>query len=206
MTEQSEARNTATEGALDESALGTPIVAFDRGLRKRILFGAFGAAMVAFGVCGTIFFHNRGLSRLVGVGVLVLFLAYFFIGRLRVYLCPGGVIVHRAEGRIRECCRWEEISAIDCVTAAAFLKVGSRSCSLVKRDGSSIDVNDLGLTQYDAFVDALRRLSALQGIPWTERAIKRTQRESRGMIFVFCMIGLGVFMLIVTVLALKIGL
>ena len=112
MIEQSEAPNTATrsDAGSDETALGTPIVAFDRGLRKRIIFGACGAAMVGVGVCGALFFHDRGLGRLVVVGVIVLFLAYFFIGRLRLYICPGGVIARFAKGRTQECCRWEEIS------------------------------------------------------------------------------------------------
>lgn len=205
MTGQSEAHDTATrsDAALDETALGDPIVSFDRGFRKQVIFVACGAALVALGVCGALFFHDRGLGQLVQVGVIVLFLAYFFMGRLRVYICPGGVIVVRqGKGRTRDCCRWEEISEIVYVTEG-LIKAGGRRCSLVKREGARIDVPDLGIAHFDAFVDTLRRLSAAQGIPWREEVVKRPRRESVFLIFISCLIGFAVFMLILTAVMLR---
>jgi len=204
MTEQSEAPNAATrsDAALDETAMGKPIVSFDRGLRKRVISVACGAALVAVGVCGALFFHNRGLGRLIQAGVIVLFVAYFFIGRLRVHICPGGVIVVRqGKGRTKDCCRWEEISEI-VYAREGFIKAGGRSCSLVKREGASIDITDLGIAHFDAFVDALRRLSAAQGIPWREEVVKRPRRETVFLIFISGLIGFAVFMLIVAAIML----
>jgi hypothetical protein len=198
MTEQPEAMDTAarSDTALDEIALGTPIVSFDRGLRKRIIVGACGAALIGVGICSALFFHDGRLGRLVVVGMIVLFLAYFFIGRLRLYICPGGVIARFGNGRA-QVCSWEEVSEIACETTDAFFKAGSRSCSLVKRDGSSINVTDLSLAQYDFFLDALRRMSAPFGIPWNEKIIKRPRSEVRFLIFVSCLIGFSVVILIV---------
>ena len=71
-----------------------------------------------------------------------------------------------------------------------------------KTRGASIDITDLGIAHFDAFVDALRRLSAAQGIPWREEVVKRPRRETVFLIFISGLIGFAVFMLIVAAIML----
>jgi hypothetical protein len=155
--------------APDGESLGTPIRVFRATSRDRVIIAVCGAAMLG---CGTFiaFFPPRGSffgPFLAGWGAVVLWLA-LLLGNQRLLICPGGVL--RIRGRKQECCRWDEISEI--VEARVQTRgTSSRRCSLVKRDGTRILVQDLNVGRFESFVDTLRQLSEPHRIPWKKEGV-----------------------------------
>jgi hypothetical protein len=86
-------------------------------------------------------------------------------------------------------------------------KTTYRRCSLVKRDGSRVDLLGINVGQFEAMVDTLRQLSEPQGIPWKEEVAKPDRVNEwigRGLRWViYGWIGLAVLLLIVAGVALR---
>jgi hypothetical protein len=157
----------------DRAALGTPIAVFQPSLRSRVVIAACGAGLLAFGTVFALFPSGHMFSKgfwpyvLASFGALILLVAVL-LWRQRLAICPGGVI--RVRGRRQECCRWDEIGEIvvGVHSAGRLIRVSSPHCSLLKRDGTCVDLLALEVGQFGDMVNTLRQSSAPHGISWKE--------------------------------------
>ena len=163
---------SATPGAaLDQAALGTPIAVFKPSIRSRVVIGGCGAVLFAAGLF--IAFYPGGQYCygvfLASTGTIIVFLS-FLLGTRRLLIGPGGVI--RIDGQKQDSCRWDELREIVVsVPAAGGVKVAYRRCSLVRRDGSRIDLLDLNVGKFETMVDTLRQMSLPHHIPWKDELV-----------------------------------
>jgi hypothetical protein len=161
---------TRPNTAPDQASLGTPLADFPPALHKRVVVAVCGAATLGCGLFIALYPPGSLCLGpiLAGWGGFILYLAYF-LGRQRILIYSGGVV--RLQGRVKTCCLWGEINEIveGCVRTRG---VSSRRCSLVKRDGSRIDLTDLSVGQFGAMMSTLRPLSEAHGIPWKEEGAK----------------------------------
>jgi hypothetical protein len=162
-----------SDAGLPSDGLGQPIAVFQASGRTRLVLAVCGAVMVGFAFVAFIIWGwpvGRYLPvKMASVGVVVLLLA-FALGRQQTVIYFGGV--GRFRGRLKEYCRWGQISEIVVsLPAGGGFHVQYQRCSLLKRDGSRIDLLDLNVGQFGDFVNTLHQASEPHGIPWREEVI-----------------------------------
>jgi hypothetical protein len=155
------------EDAPDRDSLGAPIGTFEASTRQRVVIAVCGAVMAGCGAFMTLYpSGNRPLgASLVAWGAVVLFTAFFVLGRQRLLICPGGI--ERIRGRKEERYRWDEFQEI--VSASVRRRLLTyRRCSLVKKDASRIELTELTAVPYEAMVALLRQMAQQHAIAWRE--------------------------------------
>ena len=142
-----------------------PIGVFRARMTTRLMVAACGVVLLAGGIWLLIEMGATGPGPWVlPFSVVVLGLAYF-MGRSSYLIYPGGIVRVRFGYRLR--CRWEELSEIRDVQIKQGL-VSSRRCDLVKKNGSRIELTNLGISEFAAMIDLIRQQAQSQGIPWKE--------------------------------------
>jgi hypothetical protein len=186
---------TRPDTAPDQASLGTPLAVFQPALPKRVVIAVCGAATLGSGAFITFFLPGSlCFGPLLAVwGGFILFLAYV-LGRQRLIICSGGVV--HILGRVKLCCLWGEISEI----VEGYVQtrgLSSRRCSLVKRDGSRIDLTDLSVGQFETMMGTLRPLSEAHGIPWKEEGVKLDPFDWMRWLL-YALIGFSILLLVFT--------
>jgi hypothetical protein len=107
----------------------------------------------------------RGLGMVIGVGVMLLVLA-FQIGNRRLLLTPSEVI--RVRGRERESCRWEEVTEV-VLTSIKIRLTTLPVCVFMKKDGSRFELREFDGAGYESVLAVLRREAESRGLRWREK-------------------------------------
>jgi hypothetical protein len=153
-----------------EPALGEPIRVFRAKLMTRVIVAVCGIVLVAGGVVCLILGFTAGVVTLpVFLGICVLGLAYLMGQQSCLVFADGVVNVRLGQ---RQWCRWVDISEIvDTRTTQGV--VSSRVCTLRKKDGSRLEVRDLGIDDFGALLALFREQAAARGISWREERVAK---------------------------------
>jgi hypothetical protein len=162
-------------GVEEDGSLGDPIRVFRAHLATRAIVAVCGIIMAGAGVflivrdfSDGVFIHSIGWIPLpVGLGALAL---AYFMGKSSYLVCTGGVKKLRM-GRLQQC-RWDEASEIVDMHIKKGV-VSSRHCALVKKNGSRMELPDLGIVDFATMVDLIRQQAASRGIPWMEEHVAK---------------------------------
>jgi hypothetical protein len=147
-----------------EQALGDPIRVFRSKWTTRAAMFVSGILVLLCGVyVMSLGFVDWGVGVLL-FGICVLGLAYL-MSQSKYLLCPGGVIAVRLGHR--RAYRWEDVGEI-VDTRINQGMVSSRRCTLVKKNGASLELIDFGIDDFPALVALLREQAESHDIPWKE--------------------------------------
>ncbi len=170
---QYEDENNRAGSPEEDGSLGEPIRVFRARLATRAVVAVCGIIILGAGVClfvrdfsDGIIIHSVGWI-LLPVGLCALALAYF-MGKSSYLVCTGGVMKLRM-GRLQQC-RWDEASEIVDMHIKKGM-VSSRHCALVKKNGSRMELPDLGIVDFPTMIDLIRQQAASHGIRWMEEHV-----------------------------------
>ena len=147
----------------DDKSFGEPMRVFRAKLITRVAVAASGAIILVFGISLLIAGLDITLAMyplLLGLGALAL---GYLMGKSMYLVCPGGII--KVRWGASQQCRWEDVNEIVDLQTKQGL-VTSRLCALVKKNGSRMELPDLGIDDFGVLVDLLRRQAESRGIKW----------------------------------------
>jgi len=161
--------DTRPELAPVEPELGDPIRLFRPSPGAVILLAICGIVVILMGVGLFIAgWWSFGVVPIV-LGIVVLFLG-FVLTRQRLLVCPGGVI-HIRYGR-RLWCRWEDMAEIRDTRVKSGI-VSSRICTIAKKDGTRMWLQDTGIGDFGELIRLLREQGESRGIPVKEEQVTK---------------------------------
>jgi hypothetical protein len=149
-----------------QQASDAPLHDFRPWPTKRLVIGALGIATLGCGIASMVVMRSaRGLGMVIGVGVMLLVLA-FQIGNRRLLLTPSEVI--RVRGRERESCRWEEVTEV-VLTSIKIRLTTLPVCVFMKKDGSRFELREFDGAGDESVLAVLRREAESRGLRWREK-------------------------------------
>ncbi len=156
---------SARSGGKDGDALGDPIRVFRAKLTTRLVVAACGLVLLGGGVWLLIAMGPLGPGPWVLPFSIIVFGLAYLMGKSSYLICPGGVVQVRFG--YRKPCRWDELSEIIDVQIKQGV-VSSRRCDLVKKNGSRMELTNLGIDDFAGMIDLIRQQAQSRGIPWKE--------------------------------------